>query len=90
MPNQFVKDPNAVLDYQWDWSEWLAVGETIASHTVTVPTGLTLDSSTASTTTVTAWLSGGTAGTTYTVTCRVTTSAGRTDDKSITVLCADQ
>lgn len=33
--------------------------------------------------TVVAWISGGTAGTTYRVTCRIVTAGGRTDDRSI-------
>ena len=27
--NQYLKDPSAVLDYVFDWTEWLATGETI-------------------------------------------------------------
>lgn len=84
MASAFVKDPSAVLDYVWNWSSWLGV-DTIASHTVTAATGLTVDSSAATTTAVTAWLSGGTAGQSYTVTCRIVTAAGRTDERSITI-----
>ena len=78
-----LKDPSAVLDYVFDWTEWLAAAETITSHTVTVPTGLTLESSTAASGIVTAWISGGTAGTTCRVECLITTSAGRTDERSL-------
>ena len=78
-----LKDPSAVLDYVFDWTEWLAAAETITSHTVTVPTGMTLESSTAASGIVTAWLSGGTVGTTYRVECLITTSAGRTDERSL-------
>jgi len=92
----FTKDPAAVLDYKFDWaastnsngnSDWLATGETISSHSVTATTGITVDSSsiTDSSTTVTAWLSGGTAGSAYTVTCQIVTTAGRTDERSITI-----
>jgi hypothetical protein len=84
----FVKDPNAVLDYVFDWgTDYLAVGETISTRTVTVDTGLTKDSDsiTGGSTSVTVWLSGGTAGVSYQVTCRITTSSGRTDDWTITV-----
>ena len=94
-----LKDPSAVLDYVFDWTEWLAAAETITSHTVTVPSGLTLDSSMVSdfviaaevpedevtipNSLVIAWISGGTAGTTYRVECLITTSAGRTDERSL-------
>jgi len=81
--NQYLKDPSAVLDYVFDWTEWLASGETIATHTITVDTGLTKDSSTESGGKVTVWLSGGTAGENYKVACLITTSAGRTDERTI-------
>lgn len=85
--NTFTKDPDAVLDWKFDWASWLADGETIVSHTVAADDGITVDSSnvTDDDTSVTAWLSGGTDGTRYSVTCRVVTSAGRTDDRTITV-----
>lgn len=76
------KDPNSVLDYQFDWVGWLS-GDTIATSTWTVPAGLTLDSSTNTTTTTTAWLSGGTSNTTYLVTNRITTAGGRTEIRSM-------
>lgn len=78
-----IKDPSAVLDWMFDWSDWLASGETIISHTITVDTGITNDSSTEDDGKVTVWLSGGTAGENYKVACLVTTSAGRTDERTI-------
>ena len=81
----FIKDPDAVLDYAFDWNTWLASGETISSHVVTVPTGLTKDSDTESDGIVTVWLSGGTAGTSYNVACKIVTSDARTEERSIIV-----
>ena len=79
-----LKDPSAVLDYVFDWKEeWLATGETIADHTITADTGITVDSSTEDDGKVTVWLSGGTAGINYKVACLITTSAGRTDERTI-------
>lgn len=94
--NYFIKDPDATLDYKFDWaastngsgdSDWLASGETIDSHTVTVESGLTKDSDSATDddTSVTVWLSGGSAGETYLVGCEITTSSGRTDERSIVI-----
>ena len=78
-----LKDPSAVLDYMFDWTEWLATGETITDHTITADTGITVDSSTESDGKVIVWLSGGTAGINYKVACLITTSAGRTDERTI-------
>ena len=83
MTTTFTKDPAAMLDYQWDWSAWLAEGETIVEHAVTVSTGLTLASTTATDSAVTAWISGGTADRVATATCQITTSSGRVDERSI-------
>ena len=78
-----LKDPSAVLDYVFDWTEWLATVETITNHTITADTGITVDSSTESDGKVIVWLSGGTAGQNYKVACKITTSAGRTDERTI-------
>ena len=83
---RFLKDPDAVLDFAVDWSDWLSDGETISSHTVTVQSGITKDSDSESAGVVTVWLSGGTAGSTYEVTVQTVTSAGRTDDRTFTVM----
>lgn len=81
-----MKDPDAVLDYAFDWSTWLGRGgDTIDSHVVTAPAGITLNSSTSTTTMVTAWLSGGAVGVTYAVACRIVTTQGRVDDRTMFV-----
>lgn len=85
-----LKDPSAVLDYVFDWTEWLATGETIADHTITADTGITVDSSTELDGKVTVWLSGGTAGQNYKVACKITTSAGRTDERTIWIKVTDR
>ena len=90
MADSYIKDPDAVLDYQWDWATWLPTGDTIASATVTADTGLTVASDSNTATVVTAWLSGGTVGESYDVTCRVVTADGRTDDRTITLLIRQQ
>lgn len=81
----FLKDPSALLEYVFDWSPWLADGETITGHVLTVDDGLTLDSSSADASTVTAWLADGTARRIYKVACLITTSAGRTDERTMTI-----
>lgn len=88
----FTKDPAAVLDYRWDWSAWLAEGETITAATVTASAGLTVDSSAISGdgSAVTAWISGGTATREYEITNHITTSAGRQDDRTIAIKCMER
>ena len=85
-----LKDPSAVLDYVFDWTGWLAAGETITDHTITADTGITVDSSTESDGKVTVWLSGGTAGINYKVACLVETSAGRTDERTLWIRVVDR
>lgn len=85
MATTWEKDPDAVLDWVWDWSDWLAPGETISVSDFTVSAGLDLDSDSNTLASATAWLSGGVPGTPYLVANRITTSAGRTDERSITI-----
>jgi len=84
---RIYKDPDATLDYSWDWADWLTAGETITTASVTVPDGLTLGVVSQLSGVVTAWVSGGTAGTEYKVYCRITTSEGRIDDRTIVLTC---
>ncbi len=83
----YYKDPDAALDYGVDWSAWLGT-DTIASAVWTLPAGLTQPRpSSVAGGIATVWLAGGTSGVTYTVTCRVTTAAGRIDDRSHRIIC---
>lgn len=81
----YLKDPDDVLDYPFDWADWLAVGESIVTSVFIVSAGINMDSSSFNSTSSAVWLSGGTASTPYTVTNRITTSQSRTVDRSITV-----
>jgi hypothetical protein len=87
-----VKDPNAVLDYSIDWSQWLADAGADAINTSnwTVPAGITKDSQTNTSTQSKVWLSGGSAGQTYRVVNRITTTGGRTADRSFDVVVQEQ
>lgn len=83
----FIKDPDAFLDYTLDWSQWLQ-GDSILSTSFTI-TGddavLQIGFATTTPTTATVWLSGGTDGALYGVTCEVTTAQGRIDDRSFQI-----
>lgn len=81
----YVMDSDAVLDWAWDWSQWLGPSETISSSVVTASAGITVNSTSNTTNTVTVWLSGGTANQPYTVGNRITTNQGRTDERTITI-----
>ena len=84
---KFKKDPNATLDYRFDWTDYLTpVSDVIANVTWVLDTGLTLVSSTNTAMTATAFISGGTIGDELLLTCRIVTTGGRTDDRSITLL----
>lgn len=82
----FKKDPDATLDYTFDWSAYLTpLGDTIATATFVAGTGLTTSNPSHTPTAATCFVSGGTVGDVLTLTCRITTTGGRTDDRSITL-----
>ena len=85
MPRRFVKDPDAAADFMVDWSDKLAAGETISTSSWVVPTGITKDSDSESSTTATIWLSSGTVLQVYRITNRIVTNQSRTFDRTITV-----
>ena len=85
MPSDFPKDPDAVLDYSVDWSSWLTGSETITASSWTVPDGITKDSDSFSDDATMVWLSGGTAKNKYSLINHITTSAGREEDRTITI-----
>lgn len=80
-----VKDPDAVLQYTFDWTAWLTGSETLTDATVTADTGLDVSAVTNDTTAVTFTLSGGTVGERYKVVCHITTSAGQQNDDTLVV-----
>lgn len=77
------KDPDEVLDYQVDWSARLGTGDTIATSTWDIPTGITAASDSNDTTTATIWLSGGSSGSVYVLTNTITTTIGRTFEQQV-------
>jgi hypothetical protein len=87
--DQFVLDKDAVLDFAFDWTAWLAAGETITTKTITPSTGITVDSSSIAAGIVTVWVSHAIPGS-QSVACRITTSAGRTDERTISLTVTDR
>lgn len=83
----FEKDPDATLDYSFDWGTqgWLVSGDTIATSTWIVPTGITKVSDDHTSTVAVIWLSGGAPFVSYYVTNRITTVQGRIDDRTMRI-----
>jgi hypothetical protein len=78
------KDPDASLDYTFDWTAYLAnSSDTIASVTYQLSDGLAQTRVLNTETQARSYVSGGTLGTTASVTCRITTVAGRIDERTI-------
>ncbi len=83
----YVKDPGAVLDYSIDWGTgYLQSGETLSSSIWTIfPADMTQNSASNAAGVTSITVSGGAVGQIYQLTNRITTSQGRTDERSITV-----
>lgn len=81
----FLKDPDDVLDYSFNWADWLTTNETIVTFTAIATPGITIDSTSNTASVTTTWLSGGVAGSPYTVTHRIVTNQDRTVDRSMTI-----
>lgn len=74
-------DPNAKLDYGWDWTSWLQVGETITTYTVTSDiAGAVISNVQLTGNVVSAMIASATSS--GTLTNHVTSSLGREDDRS--------
>ena len=84
---RFTKDPDAILDYQIDWSDWMADGDTISASEWIVDSddddALTVDDDSFTDDATTVWLSAGVAGVIYLVTNRITTAGGRVEDRTL-------
>lgn len=93
----WTKDPEANLTVGLHWADVIERGDTLATVSWDVPTGMTKESEGISTSAMIdsgvtypagevaiVRVSGGTAGIDYTLTCTVTTSAGDIDERSIT------
>jgi hypothetical protein len=77
------KDPQSIIDYKVDWSQWLGAGDTIINSEWSVPADITKQSDSFDDTSATIWLQEGVEGMTYLFINRVTTSGGRSQDMSV-------
>ncbi len=90
----YLKDPSSSVDYSVDWSEWLSASEAIVSTTWSIdPAGVlapTLGAETASGTTRSVFVSGGTLGERYRLSCHIQTDGDRTADRSVIIRIAER
>lgn len=82
-----VKDPEAILDYAVNWAGgYLQSGETLLSSSWTIfPSDIAQVTASNTATAATITVSGGVVGRLYQLSNRITTSQGRTDERSIIV-----
>lgn len=78
-----IKDPQAILRHSISWADWLQEGETIVSRSVTPEVGMVVDQVSDAAGAVSYRIQGGVAGKNYIVTCQITTSLGRVDERSV-------
>lgn len=82
----FRKDPNANLDYGFDWSDWMESGDTIeASEWLFSVAGLVAGDEAFGDDATSIWIAGGTDGMEYLVTNRITTQDGRIEDRTFQI-----
>lgn len=82
------KDPQAILDYEVNLvgKGWLAEGETVTDQEVTCPDPqLQVSQVSEADGVIRFWAAGGVAGTNYLVTVEFTTSAARSDQRTVLI-----
>lgn len=80
----YSKEPDAILDFEINWTDWLA-GRTITNSTWTAPAGITIQSSSNNATIAGVKLSGGTWAQNYELVNHIVTNDGLQQDGSITI-----
>ena len=83
----WVKDPNALLDFTFDWTDWLVAGDSISTFNVSVKPSdhtnqIVVEQTTEQDGNVVLWLSQGRKNTRYFVECSIVTAEGRRDDRT--------
>jgi hypothetical protein len=88
----YVHDPDAFLDYHVDWSDWLPAGDTVASVQIIAADDVDVGDTGHTDTVTYAWVSLITpvAGQKYNVTHRATSTQGRIDDRTQTLVCKER
>jgi len=96
MARRFIKQPSENLDYDFDFGPWLedeadTLQASTGSSDVSADAGVTLGTKTHDVAMgiVKQWISGGTAGQRYQVTCQITTTGGRVKEAELVIVVQD-
>lgn len=81
MPDLFLKLEGSELDYTASWADWLADGETIATSSWVVSSGITKEGDSKTDDTTTIIVSGGNGGNCYTALNTILTTGGYTEQR---------
>lgn len=85
----FTKNASDLLDYTIDWSAWLVsastTADTIIASSWSVPTAMSVQASTFTTSSATGWLDGGTPGANHLAVNQITTAGGRVVSREIMI-----
>ena len=89
----FIKDPDSTLDWDFNWRvtdddekvPWLEENEIITDYEITADDGITVTQDIENNGHVIVWLSGGEVSKEYIVSCKITTSFGRVEPRSILI-----
>lgn len=94
---RFMMDPDAVLDFTLDWTDWLVDGDSIVEVSFSAPAPLELTSETFFVRRLDwapekgprhltqVWVRNPAPGSTHTVTCHIRALSGREDDRSFDI-----
>ena len=82
----YPKDPDATERYGVDWADRLDTATISSVAWSATPSGLTLSGATADTTSASTLVAGGVLGSSYLLTCRVTTSDSQVLDYTLTLI----
>ena len=94
-----LKDPAAIVDYTFDWNDGYLDSTSSPAETIDTSTwaispadspGMTVSSDSKTNTTATAFFTGGVVGVVYLATNKITTTGGRTDERTITIRVGDR
>ena len=87
MKTTFAQDDDDIQFRAFDWQNWLSKGETIITTDITCDDDdLIIDEILINDNLVRYRVKGGVAGKAYTISCKITTSAGETIERSINLI----